>query len=343
MHSKSSNQMQWVKGNEVGNGSFGVVNLAMNKSNGHIFVVKSAPSGAGFEALENEVRILETLDSPHIVLCLGHELSCEPNGQQKFHLFMEFMAGGSLSDIVNKFGGALDESIVRLYTRKILQGLSYLHRRGIVHCDLKCKNVLVGSSGSLKLADFGAAKILNSTNSKNSRRPICGTPLWMAPEVLRNEQQDYSCDIWSLGCTIIEMATGRPPWGGNISNPMAAIYKIACSDETPQLPAGFSAEGLDFLRKCLHRDPKMRWTSDKLLRHPFISPSSAGNCSNCHNSWSPTSVLAVGDWDSDGEELVSRLPFSKRSVEGDGHTRRDRIRESGFDSTSDNWIVVRSS
>ncbi|XXG60571.1 hypothetical protein AAC387_Pa04g2440 [Persea americana] len=338
MNSKSQQQIQWVKGTPIGSGSFGVVNLAMNRSNGEIFVVKSG-GGAGFQSLQNEAEILKSLDSPYIVRCLGHEISGEPNGERQFNLFMEFMAGGSLSDLSKKFGGSgLDESVIRSYTRDILHGLAYLHGKGIVHCDLKCKNVLMGASGNVKLADFGAARKMNSPksdmNSKNFWQSMCGTPLWMAPEVLRSEGLSPASDMWSLGCTVIEMATGKLPWGEDISNPMAAVYKITCSNETPQFPSEFSKQGMDFLSKCLERDPRKRWTSEELLSHPFIS----GNL-NSMDLCTPTSVLDVRGWESDGSEspergeLLSRIPFSKRCCNNDV--------ESLFGS-SDNWLEVRS-
>lgn len=129
---------------------------------------------------------------------------------------MEYMAGDSLSDVEEKFGGALEEKVIKLYTRELLLGIKYLHENGFVHCDLKSKNVLLGSSGDIKLTDFGGAKRLeefmgNRGLAARSRLSMGGTPLWMAPEVLRNEGLDFASDIWSLGCTVIEMATGRPP------------------------------------------------------------------------------------------------------------------------------------
>ena len=328
-----------MKGNAIGAGSFGVVNLAMNTSNGELFVVKSASSVMQLRALENEAKILKNLDSPHVVQCLGHELSKESNGEEKFNLFMEYMAGGSLSDICEKFGNVLDESVVRLYTKEILLGLDYLHQNGIVHCDLKCNNVLLGSNGNIKLADFGCAKRLADNRENVSWQTICGTPLWMAPEVLRNEKLDFASDIWSLGCTVIEMATGSPPWGKDISNPMAVVMKIACSNEFPAFPTNFSKEGLDFLDKCFQRDPKKRCTTQELLRHPFIT----GEKIEKVVVSSPASVLDVGlcesDYDSDGSdcsrESLSKIPFSTRQ-------KKRQKRDGDMLFSSDNWITVRS-
>ncbi|KAF6159695.1 hypothetical protein GIB67_029953 [Kingdonia uniflora] len=342
-----SSSQEWVKGNTVGSGSFGVVNLAMNKITGELFVVKSSQSGVGFESLSVEADILESLDSPYVVKCLGKDLLEEGNGEKKFNLFMEFMAGGSLSDVASKFGGSLDESVIRLYVREILKGLEYIHGNGIVHCDLKCKNVLLGSNGNIKLADFGCAKRLNDGTSSFSSHTIFGTPLWMAPEVLREEKLDIALDIWSLGCTIIEMATGRPPWGDEVTNPMAAVFKIACGDDTPQFPTHFSADGFDFLSKCLQRDPNMRWSSGELLEHPFVSTSSLKKSSSC-NATSPASVLEVeSEDDSDVAEPQMKkkhprsIPFATRRCYSQRERARRRQKERDLVSLG-NWITVRS-
>ncbi|VFQ81753.1 unnamed protein product [Cuscuta campestris] len=171
---------QWLKGRTVGRGSHGSIDLALDKATGGLFVIKSAESESGILCLENEAEILQTLDSPHIVKCLGKDIS--KGSARKANLFMEYMAGGSLADVMGQFGGRLDETVIRLYTREILLGLEYLHGNGIVHCDLKCKNVLLGSSGEVKLADFGCSQRRTSQRREKDslRHPFGGSPLWMA-------------------------------------------------------------------------------------------------------------------------------------------------------------------
>ncbi|KAM7264099.1 hypothetical protein ACFE04_001782 [Oxalis oulophora] len=335
---------EWVKGKVVGSGSFGTVHLAMNKATGSLFVVKSADSGAGLRALENEADILSTLNSPYVVECLGRNLTKGPNG--KLNIFLEYMAGGSLSDVTETFGGSLNEEVIQLYTREILMGLKYLQENGIVHCDLKCKNVLLRSSGNVKLADFGCARRMNTAgkNLVSSENLIGGTPLWMAPEVLRNEEFDFTADIWSLGCTVIEMATGRPPWSGDISNPVAAVMKIACSDEIPEVPAHFSKEGIDFLTKCLERDPKKRWKAWELLEHPFITGNIVKTSRNkcvC----SPASVLDAGKYEDDSDSSSSDDEFANRNPFSTNRSRTvTRQQPAPVDSillSSEDWITVR--
>eukprot|EP01018_Ginkgo_biloba_P023415 Gb_01891 [translate_table: standard] len=308
---------EWVRGSVVGAGAFGTVSLAMNKANGELFAVKSIECNEDarreLQALENEVQILQALDSPRIVTCLGHDFT-EENGVRMWNLFMEYMAGGSVADILKKFGGRLDESVIRSYTRDILQGIDYLHKEGIVHCDIKGKNILLGSSG-VKLADFGSAKRMVNNESKmrnENTNPLQlrGTPLWMAPEVARQEEQGPESDIWSLGCTVVEMATGRPPWS-NISHPLVAMYKIGCSDDLPEMPESLSSEGIDFLQKCFQRNPKQRWTSTQLLNHPFVNELCPVQDHPEHKgSWSPTSILdfhlAEQKWDSEGSSALSQ-------------------------------------
>ncbi|KAF5744024.1 putative ATP binding protein [Tripterygium wilfordii] len=339
---------QWMKGKVVGEGSFGTINLAMNKTTGALFVVKYANSGKALEALKNEAGILETLNSPYIVKCLGKDLVMnESNGRvQKLDLFMEYMAGGSLSEVAEKFGGALHEQVVRSYTREILEGLKYVHENGIVHCDLKCKNVLLGSSGNIKLADFGCAKRMKKDMKENLLSSIGGTPLWMAPEVLRNEGLNFSSDIWSLGCTVIEMATGRPPWviGHNNNhdiNPMAAILKISCGSEKPQFPSSFSKEGVDFLEKCLERDPNKRWMARELLTHPFIT---SRRELDMKEASSPASTLHFEEaYDSSDDDMEffddHRIIFTTRECECD--EKKQQEEEMSEFGSSDDWLTVR--
>lgn len=330
----------WLKGNVIGSGTFGTVHLAIDTTTGSLFVVKSARSAAGIASLKNEANLLQNLDSPHIIKCMGKDFS-----NAKYSLFFEYMGGGSLSDLVQKFGGSLNEKVIRLYTREVLLGLKYLHREGIVHCDIKCRNILLGASGAVKLADFGCGKKLFDDRSWKG---IGGTPLWMAPEVVRNERLDFSADIWSLGCTVIEMATGGPAWRVDTSNPMAMMLRIATGDEVPEFPGHFSPEGRDFLAKCLERDPQKRWTSEELLGHPFVAQTTRVRKENV---LSPTSVLDVAsygddsdydsdsDSDSDDEEIENGIPkFSMKCCLEDKKVASENI----FEESSDGWITVRS-
>jgi serine/threonine protein kinase len=288
----------------------------MSSSNGQLFAIKSA---AGFSvALENEYQILRCLDSPYIVRCLGRAYNFE-NGAGVHNLFLEYMPGGSLVDLLGKFGGKLHESVIRAYTRGILRGIDYLHRQGIVHCDIKGKNVLVDANG-VKLADFGSAKRFGDEEKGQEALQLRGTPQWMAPEVVNQVEQGAASDIWSFACTVLEMATGRPPWN-HVASPLAAMYRIGCTEELPELPAWLSPQIRDFLEKCFRRDPKKRWTSAELLNHAFLNE----DCSAMEaeeairGSGSPTSHLDFRNqvWDSYSSQTTPILSLSVPSPTGE--------------------------
>ncbi len=303
----------WIRGSLLGAGAFGHVNLAMDRVTGSFFAVKTAvcfnesdvdaDAGAknSLAAMENEIQILQGLESEFVVRCLGNDWS-EEGGKRMRNVFLEYMPGGSLSDLLKQFAGAqpLDEHLIRSYTQSILRGIDYLHNRGIVHCDIKGRNVLVGNAGRVKLADFGSAKRINASagievskgkitvagrtcgvlkeqelerqqlKKDSTMGKVNGTLLWMAPEVVLQKEQGLPSDIWSLGCTVVEMATGRAPWA-HIADPLVALYRIGCTDEVPQTPACLSQEAHDFLAHCFQRDPCKRWTAAQLLQHPFLT------------------------------------------------------------------------
>jgi serine/threonine protein kinase len=132
--------------------------------------------------------------------------------------------------------------------------------------DIKGANILVDPSGRVKLADFGMAKHINGQHCPFSFK---GSPYWMAPEVIKNSNGcNLAVDIWSLGCTVLEMATSKPPWSQYEG--IAAVFKIGNSKELPPIPDHLSERCKDFIRKCLQRDPSQRPTSAELLQHPFI-------------------------------------------------------------------------
>ncbi|KAL0302020.1 UNVERIFIED_CONTAM: Mitogen-activated protein kinase kinase kinase [Sesamum radiatum] len=280
--------MEWTRGPMIGRGSSAVVSIATTAS-GDVFAVKSTDLSSS-ALLQREERLVSQLCSPYVVKCFGSEITWEEN-RRVYNLFLEYVPGGTLSDQIGKQGGSLGESVIRFYAREMLLGLRYLHLMGLVHCDIKGQNVLIGSDG-LKIADFGCAK---RGESGGSGKPVfSGTPAYMAPEVARGEEQSFAADIWALGCTIIEMATGSNPWP-EMKDPASALYRIAFSDDVPEFPSWFSDNAKDLLAKCLRRDPRERWTAAELLQHPFFS-SAEENCLEFTRK-SPTSVMDQGFWD----------------------------------------------
>jgi serine/threonine protein kinase len=135
-----------------------------------------------------------------------------------------FAENGSLGQTLKAFG-KLNERLVASYVVKILDGLHYLHQSHVVHCDLKAANILTTKTGNVKLSDFGVSlNLRNLRQIENERKDVvAGTPNWMAPEVIELKGASYASDIWSLGCTVVELLTGRPPYA-DILNSMSGTF-----------------------------------------------------------------------------------------------------------------------
>ncbi|XP_027174593.1 mitogen-activated protein kinase kinase kinase 18-like [Coffea eugenioides] len=198
----------WTRGPIIGRGSSATVSLATTAS-GELLAVKSADLSCS-SLLQKEKSLISELSSPYIVKYVGCDVTTE-NDKPLYNLLMEYVPGGTLSDQIRKQGGPLEESMIQVFAHQILQGLDYLHLNGIVHCDIKGQNVLIGRDGA-KIGDLGCARMVEEGNGMAGKSVIAGTPMFMAPEVARGEEQGFAADIWALGCTIIEVATGNNPW-----------------------------------------------------------------------------------------------------------------------------------
>ena len=266
----------WTKGELIGQGAFGSVYLGMDNDTGQLIAVKqvslgqrTGPQGAAklaehVRSLEAEVQLLQDLNHPNIVRYLGTQRT-----QDALNIFLEYVPGGSIASLLAKFG-SFQESVVRVYTKQILQGLVYLHGQGVIHRDIKGANILVANTGLVKLADFGASKKIEGLATMESGfKSVKGTPYWMAPEVITATGHGKQADIWSVACTVIEMATGKPPWT-EFGSQVAAMFHIAKSKGPPKIPEHLSPECKDFLYLCFNRNWKERPTAETLLRHAFL-------------------------------------------------------------------------
>ncbi|XP_017550546.1 mitogen-activated protein kinase kinase kinase 19 isoform X1 [Pygocentrus nattereri] len=281
----------WTKGEVLGRGAYGTVCCGLT-SQGQLIAVKqvvldistSETAEKEYIRLEREVDLLKNLHHPNIVGFLGTALT-----DNIISIFMEYIPGGSISSVLNRFG-PLPEKVFALYTRQILEGVAYLHDNRVIHRDLKGNNIMLMPTGIVKLIDFGCARRLNhlSTSGGHSDllRSVHGTPYWMAPEVINETGHGRKSDIWSLGCTVFEMATGKPPLA-HMGKIAALFYIGARKGLMPSLPEDFSEEAKGFVKACLISNQKERPSAAELLRHPFIShhrqPKSNKPCSNPHH------------------------------------------------------------
>ncbi|RDX95772.1 Mitogen-activated protein kinase kinase kinase YODA, partial [Mucuna pruriens] len=257
----------WKKGQLLGRGTFGHVYLGFNSENGEMCAMKEvtlcsddAKSRESAQQLGQEIALLSCLRHPNIVQYYGSETL-----DDKLYIYLEYVSGGSIYKLLQQYG-QLGEIAIRNYTRQILLGLAYLHAKNTIHRDIKGANILVDPHGRVKLADFGMAKHISGQSCPLSLK---GSPYWMAPEVIKNSSGcNLAVDIWSLGCTVLEMATTKPPWSQYEG--VAAMFKIGNSKELPAMPDHLSEDGKDFVRLCLQRNPLYRPSAAQLLLHPFV-------------------------------------------------------------------------
>ncbi|KAK8653496.1 hypothetical protein V6N13_127492 [Hibiscus sabdariffa] len=258
---------KWRRGRLIGRGTFGHVYLGFNSESGQMCAIKEVrlvsddqTSKESLKQLNQEINLLSQLSHPNIVRYHGSEL-----GEEALSVYLEYVSGGSIHKLLQEYG-AFKEPVIQNYTRQILSGLAYLHGRNTVHRDIKGANILVDPTGEIKLADFGMAKHITACGTMLSFK---GSPYWMAPEVVMNTNgYNLAVDVWSLGCTILEMATSKPPW--HRYEGVAAIFKIGNSKDMPEIPDHLSSEAKSFIRLCLQREPSARPTAFQLLDHPFI-------------------------------------------------------------------------
>jgi len=256
----------------IGSGSFGIVYQGFNTHTGELFAVKqicllgdSATSSHEVEALQREVNILKSLSHPNIVQYYGSGVS---QRGEYLNIFLEFVPGGSISCLLRKYGG-FSEPVVANYTLQIVTGLEYLHKHQIVHRDIKGANLLVDNNGIVKLADFGASKRLEElVTTSSGPRSLKGTTNWMAPEVAAQKDSGRAADIWSVGCTVLEMLTGVPPW--HPQEQLAIIYNLATTETGPPIPSYASDLLRDLLSSCFQVNSSKRPTATQLLQHEFL-------------------------------------------------------------------------
>lgn len=272
---------------ELGAGNFGVVYKGRHRT-GNLVAIKEMPVKVAHE-LKVEFDLLGGLTHPNVITILGFEV-----GQRHARLFLEWAAGGSLSDTIKKF--AVDEVLLRSYTHQILLGLKFLHDHNLLHRDIKPRNILIDHKGQLKLTDFGLSRHIGSIQDKTR---MCGTPAYMAPECTLG-RFSVASDIWAVGATMSEIMTREVPWshlhGGIRNDGMALLFHIGREElqgnpnHHPIIPSALTDEARSFMRICFAPNPKDRGTCESLLQHPFLLPHASDHHSVRPDQPSPASL-----------------------------------------------------
>ncbi|XP_023637706.1 mitogen-activated protein kinase kinase kinase 3 [Capsella rubella] len=264
----------------LGKGAFGSVDLVKyTKSDGSSYHAAVKTSMArDYDSLNREIKILSELKGyPNIVLCYEDDLeeAFDVNGRKVYKLLLEYAREGSLSSFMKKYTDRkLPDPLIRDFTRMILQGLVAIHSHGYVHCDLKSDNLLIfswnDSSYELKISDFGNTREVGEVPDHwEVDFPFVGTPVYMPPESLHDGAAKKTLDLWSLGCLVLQMYTGKKPWAGV---GIVDLMNFLSVGEAPEIPEYVPCDAREFIETCFARTLEKRGNASELMLHRFLCP-----------------------------------------------------------------------
>jgi len=245
----------------IGSGAFSIVRLGKTRTPPvELVAVKVVPI-AFAKDVKKEAQTMKNLEHPYILRM--RELYV---GEKNVYLVTDFAAGGELFSYIRDHGWLPDETVA-IIGRKLLEGIQYLHDRGIVHRDLKPQNVLcaTGDPTDIRIADFGLSKILSEDTMLKT---CCGSPHYLAPEVLQCSQYDSKVDIWGIGIIVYVALTGCLPFFDDDMRKL--IVKIMTADYTWPDDVTVTDAARDFVKKTLEKDPAKRLCVADCLAHPWI-------------------------------------------------------------------------
>ncbi|KAH7656635.1 Mitogen-activated protein kinase kinase protein [Dioscorea alata] len=263
----------------LGNGNGGTVYKVRHRRTLALYALKLPSASVHSASLRRELDLhLRASPHPHILPLISPIPS--PSGDHAF--LLELMDLGSLDSLLRRHG-PLPEPALASIARRLLLGLAHLHSLQIVHRDIKPANILVNSAGEVKIADFGAGRLLR--RSLDTCLSYIGTCAYMSPERFQPAAHGYdgfAGDVWSLGLTVLELRLGRFPLlgEGERADWAALVCAICLGDVTPAEMDGYDAseELKSFVGRCLERDAAKRWTVTELLSHPFVARSDSDEC-----------------------------------------------------------------
>uniref|UniRef100_A0A6Q2ZME8 Serine/threonine-protein kinase PLK n=1 Tax=Esox lucius TaxID=8010 RepID=A0A6Q2ZME8_ESOLU len=254
----------YSKGKLLGKGGFARCYEMTDLANNKMYAVKVIPQSRVSkphqrDKITNEIELHKTLHHKHVVKFSHHF-----EDQDNIYIFLELCSRKSLAHIW-KARHTLTDPEVRYYLRQIISGLKYLHNRGILHRDLKLGNFFVNDNMELRLGDFGLAAKLETVEQR--KKTICGTPNYLAPEVLNRQGHGMESDVWSLGCVIYTLMCGNPPFE---TLDLKETYK--CIKEVKyNLPSTLSPAAQKLISGILQKNPSDRLTLDQILNHQFFT------------------------------------------------------------------------
>ncbi|XP_050212504.1 serine/threonine-protein kinase ATG1c isoform X2 [Mercurialis annua] len=260
----------YLVGRQIGSGSFSKVYHARHRVHGTEVAIKeivtSRLNKKLHDSLMSEIFILKRINH-HNIICL-HDIIEVPG---RINIILEFCKGGDLSMYIQRHG-RVPEATAKHFMQQLAAGLQVLRDNNLIHRDLKPQNLLLSTNDSnavLKIADFGFAR---SLQPRGLAETLCGSPLYMAPEIMQHQKYDAKADLWSVGAILFQLVTGKTPFTG--ADQFQLLKNIVKSTELPFAPDNkdLSAECKDLCQKLLRRNPVERLTFDEFFNHPFLSP-----------------------------------------------------------------------
>ncbi|KAJ9452383.1 Serine/threonine-protein kinase ATG1c [Diplonema papillatum] len=283
----------WERKRKLGTGAFGDVYEAIDRITKGTMAVKILRVHNKEEELINEVQLMSKLQHPNIIHYFHSQLECNSEGTNQVLIFMEFADGGSLLDVVQK-QGIVGEERASQFIADIIKGVAYLHSQNVIHRDIKTANILIVNRVETqeqvcKVTDFGTAKELapieSGAEGDGLARSLKGTPNFMAPEVMNEEPYDSKADVWSIGCVLLELVTGKPPFSHISENPWNVIryvcsLKVSTDPDNPT-PVNYGTAKLlqvivIFLQATVMVNPADRLPCTELSNQPFVSHLNGG-------------------------------------------------------------------
>lgn len=339
----------YEQGRKLGQGAFGKVHLATNKSTGVQWAIKTVnkdkAGSSAIKLLEREVAILKRVSHKNII-----QLNEVFETAKRMYLVMEFCEGGELADILKEKKYFM-ESEVKIITKELASAIAYLHKNDIVHRDLKLENILVKKLPDatnpedklqIKVTDFGLSITKSGVGHDNMMQDFCGTPSYMAPEIIDNKTYSQQCDVWALGVMVYTLFCGYMPFRSKDEDNLYELIKKGELDFSDEMWKEVSEPAKVCLQKMINVDPAHRLSASEVLDHNWITGSQDRQSTNVlemMKAWKDE--LKVGNEDEDlsainGETEGVNGP-SNEVPEGDVETiyELDAPRDNGSRRSSD--------
>ena len=299
----------YLYGRQIGHGAFGKVNLALHVASGRLVAIKSfnkknLKKKNARQKINNEIEMLSRLRHPFISQILD-------SFETETHIFivMEYICGDLLGFIRKR--GKLSETVSKIIFKQLIEGLKYIHKKKIVHRDIKLDNILIDLTNTIKICDFGVSRKISKDEVMHEH---CGTPAYIAPEIFENNgYTGFQCDIWSAGVTLYYILGGIQPFR---ASSIKDLEKKVIAGEFEPIEE-ISEEANNLIKLMLKTDPKKRINEDKILNHPWLVNIKTENRKKL-NLFTEAEKILLSKYDvdyltSDKEELIEN--FTMKNLE----------------------------